>query len=119
MWYVPPFRHSPPCLADLRTIGAIAALIGEGAITHATDAQRMPAKVTDEVYARDRIETGERSVIRVLMGGRITVTIRERSIVSITAPGSNIGTNVDTAEIAGTTSTPPNDAAWNIGVWWR
>ena len=33
---------------------------------------------------RDRIETAQRSVIRVLMGGRVTITIRERSIVTIT-----------------------------------
>jgi FecR protein len=73
-----------PLRAQTQPIGAIAALIGEGAITHAMDTQRVSAKVSDDVYARDRIETGERSVIRVLMGGRITVTIRERSIVTIT-----------------------------------
>lgn len=41
-------------------------------------------KVRDDVFLRDRIQTAEQSVIRVLMGGRITITIRERSIVTIT-----------------------------------
>jgi hypothetical protein len=68
--------QSPP-------VGAVAALIGEGSITHAAAAQPVPAKIRDAVYVRDRIETAERSVIRVLMGGRITVTIRERSVVII------------------------------------
>ena len=75
-----------PRLADGQTqpVGAIAALVGEGTITHAVRAERAPAKVRDEVYVRDRIETAQRSVIRVLMGGRVTITIRERSIVTIT-----------------------------------
>ena len=75
-----------PSLADAQTppVGAIAALVGEGTITHAVRAERAPAKVRDEVYVRDRIETAQRSVIRVLMGGRLTITIRERSIVTIT-----------------------------------
>ena len=70
--------------AQSQPVGAIAALVGEGTITHAVRAERAPAKVRDQVYVRDRIETAQRSVIRVLMGGRVTITIRERSIVTIT-----------------------------------
>jgi hypothetical protein len=40
--------------------------------------------VEDSVFVRDRLTTAESSVIRVLMGGRVTITIRERSIVTIT-----------------------------------
>src|SRR5207247_6588816 len=64
--------------------GASAALVGQGTGIHAAAVERAPAKVRDEIFVRDRIETAEQSVIRVLMGGRITVTIRERSIVTIT-----------------------------------
>src|SRR5712664_706962 len=70
--------------AQAQPIGAVAALVGQGTITRAAAVERAPAKVRDEVFMRDRIETAEQSVIRVLMGGRITVTIRERSIVTIT-----------------------------------
>jgi len=70
--------------AQARPLGAVAALVGQGTITHAADVERAPARVRDEIFVRDRIETAEQSVIRVLMGGRITVTIRERSIVTIT-----------------------------------
>jgi FecR protein len=69
--------------AQNQPVGAVAALIGEGSITHAAQTDRVPARIRDTVYVRDRIETAERSVIRVLMGGRITVTIRERSVVTI------------------------------------
>ena len=69
--------------AQAQPIGAIAALVGQGTISHSGNAERAPAKVRDDVFVRDRIETAEKSVIRVLMGGRITVTVRERSIVTI------------------------------------
>src|SRR5438552_18658996 len=61
----------------------VAALVGRGTLTHSGNAERAPAKVRDDVFVRDRIETAEKSVIRVLMGGRITVTVRERSVVTI------------------------------------
>ena len=69
--------------AQAQPIGAVAALVGQGTITHSGNAERAPAKVRDDVFVRDRIETAEKSVIRVLMGGRITVTVRERSVVTI------------------------------------
>ncbi len=69
--------------------------------------------------SRSAANAGWSSIICTIVGTITDVVTPQRSIVSITAPGSNIGTNVDTAEMAGTTSTPPNDAAWNIGVWWR
>jgi hypothetical protein len=36
------------------------------------------------VYVRDRITTGDQSVVRVLLGGKATVTARERSVLTIT-----------------------------------
>src|SRR5207245_2266996 len=70
--------------AQAQPVGAIAALVGQGTVIHAAGVGRARAKIRDEIFVRDRIETAEQSVIRVLMGGRITVTIRERSIVTIT-----------------------------------
>jgi len=70
--------------AQAQPVGAIAALVGQGTVIHVAAVERAPAKLRDEIFVRDRIETAEQSVIRVLMGGRITVTIRERSIVTIT-----------------------------------
>lgn len=70
--------------AQSPAIGLISALVGEGVITHAAYTEPAPVRVSDEVFVRDRIETKERSVVRVLFGGRITVTIREQSIVAVT-----------------------------------
>src|SRR5438270_4615613 len=69
--------------AQAQPIGAIAALVGQGTITHSANAEDAPARGRAGVFIRDRIETAEKSVMRVLMGGRIAVTVRERSIVTI------------------------------------
>ena len=40
------------------------------------------------MFLRDRITTGGRSFVRVLLGGKATVTARERSVLTITeVPG--------------------------------
>jgi hypothetical protein len=42
----------------------------------------------DDLFLRDRITTGDRSIVRVLLGGKATVTARERSVLTITeVPG--------------------------------
>src|SRR4029453_12064197 len=64
------------------SIGGAAA----GARLAAPDAQMLQFK--DAVFLRDPIPTGERSFVRVLLGGKATVTARERSVLTITeVPG--------------------------------
>jgi hypothetical protein len=47
-----------------------------------------PLQFKDDLFLRDRITTGERSLVRVLLGGKATVTARERSVLTITeVPG--------------------------------
>jgi hypothetical protein len=52
-----------------------------------------PLKFHDDVFVHDRIATGDRSLARILLGGKAVVTIAERSAVTITEiPGrSTIG----------------------------
>lgn len=68
--------------------GVVTAL--EGHVTAARVAQPQPVllKFKDEVYRNDRITTGDRSLARMLLGGKAVVTVRERSVITITeAPG--------------------------------
>jgi FecR-like protein len=57
----------------------------EGAVT-VTRANRPPAELRfrDDVFVRDRISAGDRSLARILFGGRAVVTVAERSVVTIT-----------------------------------
>ena len=64
--------------------GTVTAL--EGRATVARVALPTPAalRFQDDVFVRDRIETSERSVARVLLGGKAIVTIRELSVFTVT-----------------------------------
>src|ERR1051325_2670507 len=68
---------------------------------------------------RSGLNSGWLSSIWIIVGTITVIVTPAFSVTSSTAAGSNIGTNVVTPPAAGTPSTPPSDAAWNIGVWWR
>ena len=48
-----------------------------------TDASA-PLRMRDPVYVRDRVGTAEKSMVRLLLGGKALVTLRESSVVTIT-----------------------------------
>ena len=58
----------------------------EGHVTAARVAMPQPIllKFKDDVYRNDRITTGDRSLARMLLGGKAVVTVRERSVITIT-----------------------------------
>lgn len=78
----------PPCplpaSSEESPVGVVAMLLGTATVTRAP--LRAPAllRFKDGVFLRDRIVTGERSAVRVLLGGKATVTARERSILTVT-----------------------------------
>jgi FecR-like protein len=43
-----------------------------------------PLRFKDDVFLRDRITTAERSIVRVLLGGKALITVRELSALTIT-----------------------------------
>lgn len=67
-----------------QSAGQVTAVAGQGVVFHAAAPQGLPLKVPDAVFLEDRIETRERSVVRVLLGGKATVTVRELSTLLIT-----------------------------------
>ncbi|HEY3098086.1 MAG TPA: FecR domain-containing protein [Methylomirabilota bacterium] len=47
-----------------------------------------PLKFKDDVFVDDKVTTGDRSLARMLLGGKAVVTVRERSVLTITeVPG--------------------------------
>jgi len=47
-----------------------------------------PLKFKDDVFVNDKVVTGDRSIARMLLGGKAVVTVRERSALTITeVPG--------------------------------
>jgi len=61
----------------------------EGAVTVTRAAlPPQPLKFKDDVFVDDTVTTGERSIARMLLGGRAVVTVRERSALTLTeVPG--------------------------------
>ncbi|MGH7346516.1 MAG: FecR family protein [Candidatus Rokuibacteriota bacterium] len=68
--------------------GVVTSLEGLATVSRVALPEPRPLQFKDTVYVHDRIATGERSVVRVLLGGKATVTARERSVLTITeVPG--------------------------------
>src|SRR5215510_7207749 len=69
-------------------VGIVTTLEGNVTARRAVLPHPISLKFKDEVFFHDTINTGERSLARVLLGGKSIVTIRERSAVTISeAPG--------------------------------
>ncbi|HEV8642598.1 MAG TPA: hypothetical protein VGV13_16020 [Methylomirabilota bacterium] len=74
--------------AEMTPVGLVTRLDGRATLTRAVLPEGAPLKFRDEVYIADRITTGEHSLARILFGGKALVTVRERSVLTITeAPG--------------------------------
>src|SRR5262245_28070198 len=69
-------------------VGVVTNLEGTATVARLSEPGTQPLQFKDAVFLRDRITTGERSFVRVLLGGKATVTARERSVLTITeVPG--------------------------------
>jgi hypothetical protein len=74
--------------AQSRGVGVVTTLSGHATVARPTLPQPQPLRFKDDVFERDRIRTGEKSIVRVLMGGKALITVRELSELTITeAPG--------------------------------
>ncbi len=68
--------------------GFVTTLEGVAMVSRIALPEGRPLQFKDDVFVHDRITTGDRSLVRVLLGGKATVTARERSVLTITeAPG--------------------------------
>src|SRR5207245_11419480 len=69
-------------------VGVVTTIEGLATVARVSLLEPRPLQFKDDLFLRDRITTGERSLVRVLLGGKATVTARERSVLTITeVPG--------------------------------
>ena len=73
-----------PALAQAQPVGVVTTLTGQATLARTALPQPVALKFKDDVFERDRISTGEKSIVRVLLGGKAIVTVRELSVVTIT-----------------------------------
>jgi FecR protein len=74
-----------PSLAGAESVkaGVVTTLEGNVTVTRVT-VPPQPLKFRDDVFVNDTVTTGERSIARMLLGGKAVVTVRERSALTIT-----------------------------------
>jgi uncharacterized membrane protein YgcG len=70
-------------MAQAAKAGVVTTLQGTATVARATAPQPTPLKFKDDVFIQDHIVTGESSIVRILLGGKAVVTVRERSALTI------------------------------------
>src|SRR5499426_34110 len=92
-----------PALAQAQgtpEVGVVTTLQGQATVARASATSPLPLKFRDSIFEKDRINTGEKSIVKVLMGGRAIVTVRELSVLTITEEVGRTVVNLESGKIA-------------------
>jgi len=84
--------------AQQQSSGVVTAVQGQAQLTRSTTAAPSALRVKDGVVIRDVIETREKSLARILFGGKATVTVRELSRFEVreeTLPGGGTRATIE------------------------
>src|SRR5712691_10694126 len=81
-------------------LGVVTTLQVQASVARASASGTLPLKFKDAVFDRDRIQTGEESIVKVLMGGKAIVTVRELSVLTITEELGKTTINLTSGKIA-------------------
>jgi hypothetical protein len=65
-------------------VGVVTTLTGQATVARVSLPQPLPLRFKDDVFIQDRISTSEKSIVRVLLGGKALVTVRELSVLTVT-----------------------------------
>ncbi len=83
-----------------RNIGVVTTLAGDATVARASLSTPRALRFKDDVFLRDRISTAERSIVRVLLGGKALVTVRELSALTITEDTGRSTIDLSSGKIA-------------------
>jgi hypothetical protein len=74
---------TPGVAAAQSAQGVVAMLSGQATVARPSQPHGRPLRPRDPLFPRDRIDTAERSLLRVLLGGKALITVRELSTLMI------------------------------------
>ena len=97
-----PLALAWPTLAEAQGTKAGVVTTLQGRVTAARTVLLQPValKFKDDVFLNDRIVTDDRSIVRLLLGGKALVTVRERSTLTITEIPGRSTIDLDSGKIA-------------------
>jgi hypothetical protein len=78
----------------------VTTLHGLATVARTAVPQETPLKFKDDVFYQDRISTKESSIVRVLLGGKALVTVRELSVLTITEEPGRATVDLHSGKIA-------------------
>lgn len=81
-------------------VGVVTTLQGQATVARLAGPTALPLKFRDSIFERDRINTGENSIVKVLMGGKAIVTVRELSVLTITEDLGKTTIELESGKIA-------------------
>jgi len=87
-------------LGQATKAGVVTTLQGTATVARSTAPQPMPLKFKDDVFIQDNIVTGESSIVRILLGGKAVVTVRERSALTIHETSTTSTIEISSGKIA-------------------
>ena len=81
--------------------GVVTTIKGQATVARATlPASQVPLKFQDPLYTRDTVRTGESSVVRLLMGGKALVTVREQSLFTVSEEAGRARVGLESGKLA-------------------
>jgi len=80
-------------------VGVVTTMHGQATVARLASTTALPLKFRDSIFERDRINTGENSTVKVLMGGKAIVTVRELSVLTITEVLGKTTINLESGKI--------------------
>ena len=81
-------------------VGVVTTMQGQATVARVASTTALPLKFRDSIFERDRINTAENSIVKVLMGGKAIVTVRELSVLTITEALGKTIINLEAGKIA-------------------
>ena len=88
------------CPAWAQGAGVVTTLSGQATVARAALPAPVALKFKDDVFGRDRISTAENSLLRVLLGGKALVTVRELSVFTVTEDAGRSVVDLDSGKVA-------------------
>lgn len=89
-----------PHPASAQGVGVVTTLSGQATVARPVLPTPVALKFKDDIFTRDRISTAENSLLRVLLGGKALVTVRELSVLTVTEELGRSTVDLDSGKLA-------------------